>query len=31
VHQGYASLTPIHLDMTAHQFMADLGAWDVRL
>jgi 5'-nucleotidase len=31
VHQGYASLTPIHLDMTAHRFLADLAAWDVRL
>lgn len=29
VHEGYASLTPIHLDLTAHQFMADLAAWDV--
>jgi 5'-nucleotidase len=31
VHNGYASLTPIHLDMTAHQFMADLSAWDVEI
>lgn len=31
VHNGYASLTPIHLDLTAHHFMADLAAWDVRL
>lgn len=31
VHEGYASLTPIHLDMTAHQFMADLAAWDIAL
>ncbi|MDX1992800.1 MAG: 5'/3'-nucleotidase SurE [bacterium] len=29
VHNGYASLTPIHLDMTAHKFMADLAAWDI--
>ncbi|NDJ60363.1 MAG: 5'/3'-nucleotidase SurE [Chloroflexi bacterium] len=29
VHNGYASLTPIHLDMTAHRFMADLAAWDI--
>lgn len=28
---GYASLTPIHLDLTAHQFMADLTAWDVEI
>ena len=31
VHNGYASLTPIHLDMTAHRFMADLDAWDIEL
>jgi 5'-nucleotidase len=29
VHNGYASLTPIHLDMTAHHFIADLAAWDI--
>jgi 5'-nucleotidase len=29
VHHGYASLTPIHLDMTAHRFLADLAAWDI--
>lgn len=27
IHEGYASVTPIHLDMTAHRFMADLSAW----
>lgn len=31
VNNGYASLTPIHLDMTAHKFIADLAAWDVDL
>lgn len=31
VHNGYASLTPIHLDMTAHRFLADLAAWDIEL
>lgn len=31
VHLGYASLTPIHLDMTAHRFMAELATWDIRL
>lgn len=31
VHNGYASITPIHLDLTAHQFMADLAAWDLSL
>ena len=31
VHRGYVSVTPVHLDMTAHQFMANLGAWDLRL
>lgn len=29
VHNDYASLTPIHLDMTAHRFLADLAAWDI--
>jgi 5'-nucleotidase len=31
VHNGYASLTPIHLDMTAHRFLADLASWDIQL
>ena len=31
VHNGYASLTPIHLDMTAHRLLADLAAWDMEL
>jgi 5'-nucleotidase len=31
VHNGYASLTPIHLDLTAHRFIADLAAWDIKL
>jgi 5'-nucleotidase len=31
VHNGYASLTPIHLDMTAHHFIADLAAWDIEV
>jgi 5'-nucleotidase len=29
VYNNYASLTPIHLDMTAHRFLADLAAWDI--
>jgi 5'-nucleotidase len=29
VHNAYASLTPLQLDLTAHNFMAELGAWDV--
>lgn len=29
VHNGYASLTPLHLDFTAHHFIADLAAWDL--
>ncbi len=29
VHQGYASLTPIHLDLTAHRLFADIAAWDI--
>jgi 5'-nucleotidase len=31
IHNGYASLTPIHLDMTSHRFLADLAAWDVQV
>ena len=31
VDNGYAALTPIHLDLTAHRFMADLAAWDITL
>ncbi|MCC6617158.1 MAG: 5'/3'-nucleotidase SurE [Anaerolineae bacterium] len=27
--EGYASITPIHLDMTAHKLMADLMNWDM--
>jgi 5'-nucleotidase len=29
LHRGYASITPIHLDMTAHRFLADLAAWEL--
>lgn len=31
VEEGYASVTPIHLDLTAHRFLADLAAWDITL
>ncbi|MBI5670179.1 MAG: 5'/3'-nucleotidase SurE [Chloroflexi bacterium] len=31
VHNGYASLTPLHLDLTAHRFLADLAAWDITI
>jgi len=31
VHNGYASITPIHLDLTAHQFLAELAAWDIEM
>ena len=31
VHREYVSVTPVHLDMTAHRFMADLEAWDLKL
>ncbi len=31
VYNGYASLTPIELDMTAHRFVATLAAWDITL
>ena len=29
VHRDYASVTPVHLDMTAHAIMADVMAWDL--
>jgi 5'-nucleotidase len=29
VHNGFASLTPIHLDLTAHHLMAEIAAWDI--
>jgi 5'-nucleotidase len=29
VHNGYASLTPLNLDPTHHQVMAEIAAWDV--
>lgn len=29
VHNGYASLTPLHLDLTAHRLLADIAAWDI--
>lgn len=31
LHNGYASLTPIHLDLTAHRFLANLAAWNITL
>ncbi len=31
VHRNFVSVTPVHLDMTAHRFMADLEAWELRL
>jgi 5'-nucleotidase len=31
LHNGFASLTPLHLDLTAHRFLADLAAWDIHL
>ena len=31
VHNGYASLTPLHIDLTAHHFTADLNAWDIKI
>lgn len=31
LHNGYASITPVHLDLTAHRFVADLVAWDLQI
>ncbi len=30
-HRDFVSVTPVHLDMTAHRFMASLEAWDLKL
>lgn len=29
VNEGYVSLTPIHLDLTAHQFLAQMADWNI--
>jgi len=29
--EGYVSITPLHLDLTAHQVMDELGGWDWKL
>lgn len=31
INNGYATITPLHLDLTAHHFMADVAAWDITL
>lgn len=31
MNEGFASLTPIHLDMTAHHLIATLNAWDIEI
>ncbi len=28
VHNGFVSITPVHLDLTRHEFMAPLNAWN---
>jgi 5'-nucleotidase len=28
VHRGYVSVTPIHLDLTAHRYLAELSNWE---
>ena len=28
VHNGYVSITPVHLDLTRHEFIAPLAIWD---
>ncbi len=30
VHRDYISVTPVHLDMTAHAITADIAAWDLQ-
>jgi 5'-nucleotidase len=31
LNEGYISLTPIHLDLTAHHFLEEVKAWDTEL
>jgi 5'-nucleotidase len=31
VHEGYISVTPLHLDLTNYRLLEDLGAWDLTL
>jgi hypothetical protein len=31
VANGYVSITPVYLGMTAYQFREDLRRWDIRL
>jgi 5'-nucleotidase len=31
INEGYASVTPIHLDLTAHRLIADIVNWDMRV
>lgn len=31
VYNNYVSITPVHLDMTAHRLLADLTAWDIQI
>jgi 5'-nucleotidase len=31
VAQGYVSVTPVHLDMTAHGLLAELEGWDLEV
>ena len=31
VHEGYVSVTPLHLDLTNHRALAQLADWPTRL
>jgi 5'-nucleotidase len=31
VHEGYISVTPLHLDLTNYRLLEDLGSWDLTL
>lgn len=31
VHRNYVSITPVHLDMTAHRFLSELASWDIQI
>lgn len=31
IHEGYISVTPLHLDLTNYRLLEDLGSWDLKL
>jgi hypothetical protein len=31
VHEGFISVTPLHLDLTNYRLLEDIGKWDLTL